>query len=207
VAHQLTFVRKTGAEFISIFDDLAALRIAVFRDFPYLYEGTLDYEKEYLQVYADAERSFLFAVYDRSKMVGATTCIPLTDETAEVQAPFLQAGIPLDRVFYFGESILLPSYRGLGLGHRFFDEREAHAHHFGTYSTTCFCAVERPIDHPLRPLDYQPLDVFWIKRGYTKRTDLQSNFEWLDIGTEQPSTKKMIYWVKPQSPNGATHPA
>jgi GNAT superfamily N-acetyltransferase len=195
VAHQLTFVRKTGAAFISIFDELAALRIAVFRDFPYLYEGTLNYEKEYLQVYAHSERSFLFAVYDGSKMVGATTCIPLTDETAEVQAPFLQAGIPLDSVFYFGESILLPAYRGLGLGHRFFDEREAHARHFGTYATTCFCAVERPIDHPLRPPNYQPLDVFWIKRGYSQRADLQSDFDWLDIGTEQPSTKKMIYWV------------
>ena len=199
MVYQLTFFHKTGAEFTSIFDDLAALRIAVFRDFPYLYEGNIAYEKEYLQTYANSERSFLFAVYDGSKMVGATTCIPLTDETAEVQAPFLQAGIPLDRVFYFGESILLPSYRGLGLGHRFFDEREAHARHFGSYSMTCFCAVDRPIDHVLRPQNYQPLDTFWSKRGYSKRTDLQSNFEWLDIGTEQPSTKKMIYWVKPLS--------
>jgi GNAT superfamily N-acetyltransferase len=207
VVHQLTFIRKTGAEFISIFDDLAALRIAVFRDFPYLYEGNITYEKEYLQTYANSERSFLFAVYDGSKMVGATTCIPLTDETAEVQAPFLQAGIPLDSVFYFGESILLPSYRGLGLGHRFFDEREAHARHFGTYFMTCFCAVERPIDHPLRTSDYQPLDVFWTKRGYSKRADLQSNFEWLDIGQERSTLKKMIYWTKPQSSNGATHPA
>lgn len=207
MAHQLSFIHKTGTEFGSVFDDLAALRIAVFRDFPYLYEGTIAHEKEYLQTYANSERSFLFAVYDGLKMVGATTCIPLTDETAEVQAPFLQAGIPLDTVFYFGESILLPSYRGLGLGHRFFDEREAHVRHFGSYSMTCFCAVDRPIDHVLRPQNYQPLDTFWSKRGYSKRTDLQSDFEWLDIGTEQPSTKKMTYWVKLQSPNGATHPA
>jgi len=60
----LSFVTKRGAEIASIFEGLGKLRIAVFRDFPYLYEGTLEHEKEYLQTYANSERSFLFSVYD-----------------------------------------------------------------------------------------------------------------------------------------------
>ncbi|MBL7803184.1 MAG: GNAT family N-acetyltransferase [Saprospiraceae bacterium] len=192
----LRFERIYGAGFSAVFDDLAALRIAVFRDFPYLYEGTVDYEKEYLKTYADSPRSFLFAVYDGDRMVGATTCIPLSDETPDVQRPFLDAGYSLDQVFYFGESILLPEYRGLGLGHRFFDEREAHAAQFGGYVWTCFCAVVRPDDHPLRPDGYRPLDAFWESRGYIKEPRLQSRFSWPDLGESVSTEKTMVYWLR-----------
>jgi hypothetical protein len=192
----LTFLRKTGAGFVSVFDDLAALRMAVFRDYPYLYDGTVEYEKAYLQTYVNAEQSFLFAVYDGPRMVGATTCIPLADETEDVKKSFRDAGYPLENVFYFGESILLPAYRGLGLGHRFFDEREAHVVGLGGYNLMCFCAVDRPPDHPLQPADYQPLDGFWTKRGYRKNPALQSSFFWQDIGAPATTGKKMIFWVK-----------
>lgn len=192
----LSFIRKTGSGIAAVFDDLARLRIAVFRDFPYLYAGTVSYEKAYLQTYADAARAFLFAVYDGDQMIGATTCIPLADETEEVQKPFLEAGYEMAKVFYFGESILLPAYRGLGLGHRFFDEREAHVAGFGTYSMTCFCAVQRPADHPLKPAGYQPLDPFWIKRGYQKAPHLQSLFTWTDLGEHVATAKPMTYWIR-----------
>lgn len=192
----LTFRRSTGTEFRTVFDDLAALRIAVFYDFPYLYEGTVEYEKTYLETYARAERSFLYAVYDGEQMVGATTALPLRDETAEVQAPFLKAGYDLDTIFYFGESILLPAYRGSGLGKQFFEEREAHARQFGHYTMTCFCAVYRPVDHPLRPANYQPLDTFWTKRGYRRDESLQSEFVWPDRNETIETAKPMIYWTR-----------
>ena len=185
-----------STEIETVFDDLARLRITVFKDYPYLYEGTIEYEKEYLKIYSKSELSFLFTVYDGDKMVGATTCIPLTDETEEVKKPFLDLGMDIDSIFYFGESILLSQYRGLGLGNRFFDEREAHAEHFGTFKMTCFCAVARPNNHPMKPANYRPLDEFWIKRGYHKEVALESKFEWLDINESVSTFKSMIYWTK-----------
>ncbi|WP_428660100.1 GNAT family N-acetyltransferase [Runella sp.] len=192
----LTFTTKRGPEIASVIEDLGKLRIAVFRDYPYLYEGTLDYEKEYLQTYVKSPRSFLFAVYDGAEMVGATTCLPLIDETHDVRQPFEEAGFDLTSIFYFGESILLPAYRGLGWGHRFFDEREAHARSFGTYNITCFCAVEREENHPAKPEAYRPNDAFWAKRGYHKEPSLQSGFEWPDIGQTHSTPKKMVYWMR-----------
>ncbi|KQS23830.1 GNAT family N-acetyltransferase [Dyadobacter sp. Leaf189] len=192
----LSFISKKGAEIESVFEDLGKLRIAVFHDFPYLYEGDLNYEKEYLKIYSQSARAFLFAVYDGAEMVGATTCIPLSDETEEVRAPFEKAGYDPGRVFYFGESILLQKYRGLGLGHRFFDEREAHARSFGEYKLACFCAVERAADHPARPDNYRPNDAFWQKRGYIKTPQLQSTMRWLDIGDSEETAKTMTFWLK-----------
>jgi GNAT superfamily N-acetyltransferase len=172
------------------------LRITVFHDFPYLYEGTVSYEKKYLETYARSERSLLFTVYDGDQMVGATTTTPLRDETPDVREPFLTAGYDIDTFFYFGESILLPAYRGLGLGNRFFEEREAHARQFGQYQKACFCSVQRPVNHPLRPADYRPLDEFWIKRGYKRDSQLHSAFVWLDRGETVETGKPMIYWTK-----------
>ncbi|MBK8567339.1 MAG: GNAT family N-acetyltransferase [Saprospiraceae bacterium] len=192
----LTFKTYRGSAIKSVFEPLGQLRITVFRTWPYLYEGSLEYEVSYLKTYSNSPRSFLFAAYDDDKMVGATTCIPLSDETAEVQEPFVKAGLDLSSIFYFGESVLLTQYRGIGLGHRFFDEREAHARSFGNIKSTCFCGVVRPPDHPSRPLDYRPLDEFWKKRGYQPMPALQSQFEWLDIGEAEPSLKPMLYWMK-----------
>ena len=192
----LTFKWKKGAEIDSAIPDLGELRITVFHDFPYLYEGNIDYEQEYLKIYSKSEKALLFAVYDGDEMVGATTCIPLTDEAPEVRKPFEEAGFDIDSIFYFGESILLRQYRGLGLGHRFFDEREKHARSLGSFEMCCFCAVERDDNHPLKPTDYRPNDTFWLKRGYKKEPSLQSFMEWPDIGEDHSTAKKMIFWTK-----------
>jgi GNAT superfamily N-acetyltransferase len=185
-----------GEQIDSVFEDLAQLRISVFRAFPYLYEGTLAYEKEYLKVYSNSEKSFLFTVYDDSEMVGATTGIPLIDESDEVKKPFIEADMDISTIFYFGESILLPQYRGLGIGNRFFEERENHAKSFGQFKLTCFCAVQRPDNHPLKPVDYRPLDEFWRKRGYEKSAILQTQFDWLDISNTVSTEKSMLFWTK-----------
>ncbi len=193
---ELTYKSFVGAEIASVFEPLAALRMAVFRSFPYLYEGTVDYEMDYLKTYANAPRALLFAVFDGDLMVGATTALPLSDETEEVKAPFVNAGYRLEDVFYFGESILLPDYRGMGLGHRFFDEREKHVHRYGTYKSTCFCAVQRPESHPERPSGYQPLDGFWKKRGYAHVPELTTIFSWPDLRETESTAKTMLFWLK-----------
>ena len=192
----LSLIRKQGQEIRTVFGDLAGLRIAVFRAYPYLYEGSVEYEKSYLDTFAKAERSFLFAVYNGRQMVGATTCIPLPDETADIRKTFEEAGLAVDSLFYFGESILLPEFRGKGLGHRFFDEREAHARSFGTYKKACFLSVERPSDHPEKPENYRSNDAFWEKRGYCKKPSIRAVLEWPDLGEKKATPKPLVCWIK-----------
>jgi len=176
--------------------DLARLRITVFREFPYLYDGDLAYEQDYLQTYSQSENILFVLVLDGEKVVGASTGIPLLEADREMREPFLQQDTyPPEQLFYFGESVLLTEYRGRGLGKRFFAEREAFAKKLDSAFAT-FCAVERPEYHPLRPADYPPLDNFWQQQGYAKQEELSAFYSWKDIDEDAERPKKMIFWVK-----------
>lgn len=179
-------------------DALAALRIAVFREYPYLYEGTREYEQRYLRSYA-TPRSVLVVARDGAQLVGAATATPLLQHGDAVAPPLCAAGYDPARVYYFGESVLLHAYRGRGLGHAFFDQREAAAREHG-FEVTAFCAVERPDEHPKKPAGYVPHDAFWSRRGYTKRADIVTTFSWRDRGEPSESEKKMVFWLKEHAP-------
>jgi GNAT superfamily N-acetyltransferase len=188
--------RKSGAALLPYIPELARLRIEVFRDFPYLYDGTLEYEKKYLQTYIDHTESVIVLAFDGDKIVGASTAIPMKYETDELKKPFLDNGYDLDDVFYCSESVLDKAYRGLGLGVRFFAEREAHALELGGFKHITFCCVERPDDHPRRPADYVPLDKFWNKRGFFKHPELKASYIWKDLDDEEETAKTMTFWLK-----------
>jgi len=185
----------TGAALLAALDDLARLRIAVFRDYPYLYDGSVDYEQGYLRQFAKGRNGIIVAAKDSGEIVGCATGSALATQHAELQAPFSAAGYDLDRIFYCGESVLLPQYRGQGIGHIFFEEREKHARATG-YKFSVFCGVVRPDHHPARPKDYKPLDDFWKKRGYRKMEGLMAHLSWKDIGEEKASDKPMQFWLK-----------
>ena len=184
-----------GAELAPHLDALGELRIAVFREYPYLYVGTLEHEREYLRTYLQSSGSLVVLVFDDDRVVGATTCLPLLDEGPEFQAAFVQAWYDLSTICYFGESILLPAYRGKGIGKEFFVRREAHVRTLGMKLST-FCAVDRPSGHALRPEGYRELDDFWSSQGYVRHPELQATFVWKEIGEETESPKTLTFWTK-----------
>lgn len=191
----LSVRRLTGPGIAARIDDLARLRIEVFAAWPYLYDGDLDYEAQYLREYAAAEGSVLVVALDGDRVVGAATAAPMMAQKAEFRAPFEARGIETARLFYFGESVLLSEYRGLGVGHAFFDHREGHARACGA-DAACFAAVVRPEDHPARPEGHVPLDRFWQGRGYAPIEGFTTDFAWKDIGEEGESAKPMQYWLR-----------
>lgn len=183
----------TGAALDAALDDVAALRIAVFRDWPYIYDGSLDYERRYLARYRNAPEAVVVGAFDGARLVGAATGTPLEDHAEDFAAPFAATDWRLDEVFYCAESVLLPEYRGRGLGHAFFDAREAHARALGRrYSA--FCAVIRPEAHPLKPASYRPLNDFWAKRGYAPLPGVVARFDWTDLGEDHQTEKALQFW-------------
>ncbi|HVI35743.1 MAG TPA: hypothetical protein VM684_05905, partial [Gaiellales bacterium] len=68
--------RLTGDRLREHLPELARLRITVFRAYPYLYEGSLDYEERYLWTYAAADNSVIVGAFDGERLVGASTGLP-----------------------------------------------------------------------------------------------------------------------------------
>jgi GNAT superfamily N-acetyltransferase len=191
----LSFRTLSGDEVAAALDDLARLRIRVFRDWPYLYDGDLDYERRYMASYRDSPGAVLVAAFDDARLVGAATGTPMEDHAEDFAAPFEAQGHDLSRIFYCAESVLLPEYRGQGAGHAFFDRREAHARALGR-RYVAFCAVIRPEDHPMRPAGYRPLDEFWRKRGYAPMEGVIARFSWKDLGEARESEKPLQFWIR-----------
>lgn len=185
----------TGAEIGAALEDLAQLRITVFAAYPYLYDGDAAYEAEYLAEYAAAADAVLVAAFDGERIVGAATAAPMIHQKAEFREPFAARGLDVDRLFYFGESVLLPEYRGQRIGHAFFDHREAQAKACGA-TAACFAAVIRADDHPAKAAGYVPHDAFWTKRGYAVVPGLVTELAWKEHGEEGESLKAMQYWLR-----------
>lgn len=175
--------------------DLARLRIAVFREWPYLYHGDADYERRYLADFASAPDAMLVTAFDGDNVIGMATASPMTAQDEAVRGPARAYGMDLAHGFYFGESVLLPAYRGQGIGHRFFDHRESGAKRTGA-RWACFCAVVRPANHPLRPTNARTHEAFWTGRGYATAPGLFCHLDWRDLGEDDETPHTLQFWQR-----------
>lgn len=185
----------TSAEIDAFTDDVARLRIAIFRDWPYLYDGNLDYEREYVRSYRTTPGALLVGAFDAGILVGASTSTRLEELGPGFAEPLKSVGVRAEDILYGPESVLLPAYRGQGLGHRFFDLREAHARKLGR-SHVAFCSVVRSADHPMRPQTYRTNDAFWLGRGYSPLPGVMARFSWKDVGDSAETEKPLQFWMR-----------
>lgn len=185
----------TGADLEAALDGVAQLRITVFRDWPYLYDGSLEYERAYLQTYRDSPGALLVGAFAGDRLVGASTSTPMEDHADAFAGPLKTIGLPVDKILYGAESVLLPAWRGRGLGHRFFDLREAHARKLGR-THVAFCSVKRPDDHPMRPAHFRTNDAFWTGRGYARLPGVLAEFAWKDVGDSEETVKPLQFWMR-----------
>ncbi len=175
--------------------EIARLRITIFREYPYLYKGSQESEATYLQAYAEAPDACVFVVRDGETIIGAVTGVPLSREPASFTASFAGSPFPLDSVYYLGELLFLPAYRGQGLGSRLMNEFGEHVRALGRYRYLAGATIERPENHPLRPDGYHPIDGLMINAGFTKHPELKVTLPWPDLdGNITENT--MVFWVK-----------
>jgi GNAT superfamily N-acetyltransferase len=184
-----------GPDLEAALDAVAGLRITVFRDWPYLYDGSPEYERAYLEAYRDNPGALIVGAFHEGRLVGASTSTPMEEHAPEFSAPFNALGIPTASILYGAESVLLRPYRGIGLGHRFIDLREAHARALGR-THVAFCSVIRPDDHPARPAVYRTNDAFWRGRGYETLPGAIARFSWKDLGDTVETEKSLQFWMR-----------
>lgn len=187
----------TGPNLKTYLPSIIRLRIEVLREYPYLCNRTIEQEREYLKKYKNCNDAIAVIVFDGSKIVGTSIGIPLRQQSATIQKPFLEAHLKPASYFYFGESFLLKNYRGRGIGHHFYDLREQHVQNLKKFQYISFCPMSRPEDHPQKPVDYIYPVEFWRKRGYVENPELKCTRIWQDTDQETPSEKQLTFWIKP----------
>lgn len=196
----LSVLTPDSPGFESAVTQVARLRIAVFRAWPYLYDGTMDYEQNYISKLASAEGALIVVARDDAQedapIVGVSTGMPLASEHDELIRPFRAQGYDPAEIFYGAETVMLPDYRGRGLYREFLERRRGHAQTLGGFRYECFCGVRRPDDHPLRDPSVLSLEPVWERYGFRKLEGLVTGFSWKDVGESEESEKQMQFWMR-----------
>jgi GNAT superfamily N-acetyltransferase len=182
----------------SIVKEITDLSLIIYREYPYLYEGT---EEEYLpliQHYVQSENGIACLLFDQEKPIGVAIGMPMSAMRENYKQPILNyfKKIDVDSMFYLGEFLLLEEYRGKGLGKKMYNEFERLVKEKGSFETICFCKISEFDSHPLMPANYRALDDFWNKLGFEKQEDLNFSVFWCNVSEIEDSSHKLIYWMK-----------
>jgi len=192
---EITEQLLTGAAIADALDDLATLRLDIFPEYPYLYQGRRKDELTYLGTYAEAPDACVILAYEGSTVIGAATGMPLIHEDARMLDAFSGTLFPLDEVYYVGELLFRPVYRNCGLGQKLLARLESHIRSLGRYRRLACATVERPDDHPLRPRDYIPITRFLARTGFVRLPGVTTSFIWREtdgVKRDHP----MQFWIK-----------
>lgn len=213
--HAIRLEAVSGADVTAHLDAVAAFRLRHFRDYPYLYDGTMEYEREYLAAFALDPLSLIVMAFDddrtvasddtaaepRGRLVAVSTALPLVSkadilhDSAEI---FRAAGHDPATFYYFSETIVEAAYRGRGVGRAIYARREQFAVRHG-FANVCFMSVIRPENDPQQPSDYRDNGRFWHRQGFVP-TEMIATFDWPTIlpdGTTADRTHSLRFWIKP----------
>ena len=186
----------TGSGLKPYIHSIAKLRMEVFRDYPYFEEPDLEKEVQYLRKVFVHKESIGVLIFDNTTLVGVSLGYPLAIEEAAITLFFKEADKEIDSYFFFGDSALLKHYRGRGIGHHFFDAREAHIAHHKKYKHICFCVPDCKDPDPKKPKDFISLHDFWRKRGYIHHPEMKCYPIWKELEENSPTKKQLSFWIK-----------
>jgi len=185
----------TGAAIAGALDALASLRLDIFPEYPYLYQGRREDELAYLRTYADKPDAAVILACDGDAVIGAATGMPLIHEDAQLLDAFADSDLPLDDIYYVGELLSRPDYRHGGLGQKLLAKMDSHICSLGRYRNLTCATVERHDNHPLRPTDYIPITRFLARTGFVRLPGIITHFEWRETDGEKRN-HAMQFWLK-----------
>lgn len=186
----------SGAGIKPYIHSIAKLRSEVLRDYPYFEEPDLNYNTQYLRDISSCKEAIAVLIFDNTTLVGVSLGYPFALERGLFHQPFKEKQLDIATYYFFGESILLKPYRGRGIGHHFFDAREAHVAHLHAFKHICFCVPLQIESSEGRPSDFVPLHDFWRKRGYVHHPEMSIHASKNRTEGAPPQESLMTFWIK-----------
>lgn len=158
---------------------IASLRLMMFKEFPYLYLGTLEHEAKYLSFYSDSPDATLILAKQDDCIVGLLTGMPMTQickHITDFKKILDENNRTLESAYYYGEALVLPAYRGQGILTKMFQEQENIIKKMN-YNQAYGITSVRDKDDVRRPENYRDTDTLWKHLGLIK-TNMVYGGEW-----------------------------
>ncbi|MDN3506687.1 MAG: GNAT family N-acetyltransferase [Simkaniaceae bacterium] len=191
--HMLKITAHMDKDILPFLDEVAELRIKIFREWPYLYDGDIKTENNYLKAFADTKDSLLVLAKEYEKIVGVVMGLPVAESMKQIQEEYQRQNVSTDGIFYLADAIILAPYRGQGIGTRMLQIFENLVVEMQKYDQISFCEIVRDQNHPLKPKDYQSLDAFWEQLDFYPIPGWQTSFDYLDIGNSEETPHLMRF--------------
>jgi GNAT superfamily N-acetyltransferase len=183
--------RLQGPKIGAVIEALGRFRITIFREYPYLYDGSMEYEREYLSRYAASTSSVVLFSRDAHGLVAAATGIALAEETSCFIQPFCADP---SEYFYIGEVMVRADCRRQGWGSRLLAAMLDAARAQG-FAKACLYTVRRDPGHPAKPSGYWSADALWERFGFAKVPGCETPCPWKEIGEAEETEKPMEVWT------------
>ena len=184
---------------------MATLRSQSFKEFPYLYDGSVEAGEKYLATYAETKDATVIIAKFNGEIIGFSTGLPLnadTKLTRDLKASYQRIEPDLARYYYFGEIIILPEFRGQGIARAMYDKQQTAVAEKG-YTEFVILTVVRQANHPCQPKDYRSTDSLWPHLGF-KKSDITMHYPWAVIdetGHSAETDNTMQAWNKTHIPS------
>ena len=189
---ELEYKSYTGPEAREFFEDIARLRISEFKPYPYLYDGNISCERQYLESYFVCPDTLIILVFDQGQVVGFSSSIPLVADMGEIKNTFVNANYNLEQWLYIGEVIIQDPYQRQGALNKFLEEHGKHAQNLGLTKLTAMF-VDRPANHTLKPKDYFPTELLFEKKGW-RDLQIDIKLKWKQVDTGQEENNTLSFW-------------
>lgn len=180
---------------------LAQMRITYFREYPYLYEGTKEYEINYLGEYRKkALDAYLVQAFDGERLVGILTGCAFASDIDVVRDGaklFKTNRLPFEQYYYIGEAIIIPEYQNKKILPHLLYTLGKEVKKLNKYQSVCFLTVIRQDDDSRKPADYRSTDKLWEKLG-CQRPGVKTSFEWptiMDDSSVQNIFNEIEFWI------------
>jgi GNAT superfamily N-acetyltransferase len=190
----------SGAQIEAVLSDVADLRIRVFRDYPYLYDGNRAYEETYLQGLARNDRSLVVVARVDGAVVAAATALPLASDAeilAGIDGAFARLALDARDYYYYSEIVVDAAHRSRGIAREFYRRRRDHAIELG-FHKVCFAAIEREPGVLPAPAAYFDPAPMWTAMGFVKQPGIFVTFRWptLTPSGTQDTDHRLVFWLR-----------
>ena len=185
-----------GKEILPYIDRIIQLRIQLFKGWPYLYEGSLEYEESYFEGYVSSDLSTAVLVLDHDQVVGCAIGLPVAESLKEIGQIFKDQGQPSGKSYYLSDLLLQEEYRGKKIGQNMVQTLEKAVMGLQDFSAIYLCEIVRDPKDSRKPPHLHSLDKFWDKQGYEIVPDWLIQLKWLEVGAKKPISHDLRFRKK-----------